>query len=121
MASLAVVHDIHSPRSLDAPDAAAAFQEDLFAEFVLARSAHGAADATVRAELAAVTEFLAWAGCYAWEVEPGDGDRFLAKAQRDKASQGAARQGGQDPADEGESDRDVLPVLGGAIRARSTG
>lgn len=85
MASLAVVHDIHSPRSLDAPDAAAAFQEDLFAEFVLARSAHGAADATVRAELAAVTEFLAWAGCYAWEVEPGDGDRFLAKAQRDKA------------------------------------
>ncbi|SNR98758.1 Phage integrase family protein [Haloechinothrix alba] len=85
MTSLAVVHDIHSPRSLDAPDAAAAFQEDLFAEFVLARSAHGAADATVRAELAAVTEFLDWAGCYAWEVEPGHGDRFLVEAQQDRA------------------------------------
>jgi site-specific recombinase XerD len=86
MSSLAVVHELRSPRSLDAPDAAAAFQEDLLAEFVLARSAHGAADATVRAELAAVTEFLDWAGCYAWEVQPGHGDRFLAEAQRDRAA-----------------------------------
>ncbi len=85
MASLAVVHDIHSPRSLESPEDATAFQEDLLAEFVLARSAHGVADATVRSELAAVTEFLDWAGCFAWEVEPGHGDRFLAEAQRDKA------------------------------------
>lgn len=85
MTSLAVVHDIHAPRSLDSPEAAAAYQEDLLAEFVLARSAHGVADATVRSELAAVTEFLDWAGCFAWEVEPGHGDRFLVEAQRDKA------------------------------------
>jgi integrase len=86
MTSLAVVRDIDSPRSLDSPDAAAGYQEDLLTEFVLARSAHGAVDATVRAELATVTEFLDWAGCYAWEVAPGHGDRFLAEAQRDKAA-----------------------------------
>ncbi len=85
MASLAVVRDIRAPRSLDSPADAAAYQEDLLAEFVLARSAHGVADATVRAELAAVTEFLDWAGCFAWEVEPRHADRFLAEAQRGRA------------------------------------
>ena len=85
MTSLAVVQDLHSPRSLECSEAAAAFQEDLLAEYVLARSAHGAADATVRAELATVSEFLDWAGCFAWEVEPGHGDRFLAVDQRDRA------------------------------------
>jgi integrase len=85
MGSLAVVRDIRSPRSLDCPADAAAYQEDLLAEFVLARSAHGVADATVWAELAAVSEFLDWAGCFAWEVEARHGDRFLAEAQRGRA------------------------------------
>jgi len=85
MASLAVVRDIRSPRSLDSPEEAAAYQEDLIAEYVLARAAHGVVDATVRADLAAVTEFLHWAGCPAWEVTARHGDRFLAEAQRDRA------------------------------------
>ena len=38
--------------------AAADFQQDLLAEYVLARSAHGVTDATVRGDLAAVEEFL---------------------------------------------------------------
>lgn len=85
MASLAVVRDLRSPRSLDTPAAAAAYQEDLLAEYVLARAAHGVTDATVRADLAAVGEFLDWAGCPAWEATPRHGDRFLAVAQRDRA------------------------------------
>ena len=48
MGSLAVVHDIRSPRSLDTPQAAADYQQDLLAEYVLARSAHGVTDSTVR-------------------------------------------------------------------------
>lgn len=83
--SLAVVRDIRSPRSLASPPEAAAYQEDLLAEYVLARSAHGVTDATVRADIAAVSEFLDWAGCLAWEVTAGHADRFLAQAQRDKA------------------------------------
>lgn len=85
MGSLAVVRDIHSPRSLTSPAEAAAYQEDLLAEFVLARSAHGVTDATVRADLASVSEFLDWAACPAWEVTARHVDRFLAVAQRDKA------------------------------------
>lgn len=85
MSSLAVVRDIRSPRSLASPDEAEGYQQDLLAEYVLARSAHGVTDATVRADLAAVTEFLDWAGCPAWEVTPRHVDRFLAEAQRGMA------------------------------------
>lgn len=85
MASLAVVRDIRSPRSLDSADDAAAYQEDLLAEYVLARSAHGVMDATVRGDLAAVGEFLDWVGRPVWQVTARDADRFLAEAQRGKA------------------------------------
>ena len=67
---LGVVRDLRSPRSLADPSAAADYQEHLLAEFVLARLAHGVADSTIRGELAAVEEFLASAGVWAWEVEP---------------------------------------------------
>jgi integrase len=85
MAGLAVVRDIRSPRSLDSVDDATAYQDNLLAEFVLARSAHGVADATVRGDVAAIEEFLAFVGVWAWEVEPVDADRFLAEGQRGRA------------------------------------
>lgn len=86
MAQLAVVRDIRSPRSLDSAGDAAAYQENLLAEFVLARSAHGVADATVRGDVAAIEEFLNFAGVWAWEVEPSDADRFLAEGQRGRSA-----------------------------------
>jgi hypothetical protein len=52
--ALGVVRDLRSPRSLDGPGEAAAYQEHLMAEYVLARLAHGVADSTIRGELAAV-------------------------------------------------------------------
>lgn len=85
VAGLAVVRDIRSPRSLGSAEEALAYQQDLLAAFVLARSAHGVTDGTVRGDVAAVCEFLDWAGCLAWEVTPGHGDRFLAEAQRGRA------------------------------------
>lgn len=85
MTGLAVVRDLRSPRSLESPEDAACYQENLLAEFVLARSAHGVADATVRGDVAAVEEFLAFADVWAWEVEPSHADRFLAEGQRDRA------------------------------------
>jgi len=83
---LGVVRDLRSPRSLDTPDEAAAYQEHLLAEYVLARLAHGVADGTIRGEIAAVEQFLDWAGVPVWEIEPAHADRFLGQAQRHQAA-----------------------------------
>ncbi|HEY3034051.1 MAG TPA: hypothetical protein VGJ54_05260, partial [Streptosporangiaceae bacterium] len=83
---LGVVRDLRSPRSLDGPDEAAAYQGHLMAEYVLARLAHGVADGTIRGEIAAVEHFLDWAGVPAWEVEPAHADRFLGQVQRHQAA-----------------------------------
>ncbi len=82
---LGVVRDLRSPRSLADPADAADYQEHLLAEFVLARLAHGVADGTIRGELAAIEEFLASAGVWAWQVEPHHADRFLGRAQHHRA------------------------------------
>ena len=83
--ALGVVRDLRSPRSLDGPGEAAAYQEHLMAEYVLARLAHGVADGTIRGEITAVEQFLAHAGVFAWEMEPVHADRFLGQAQRHQA------------------------------------
>ena len=56
--ALGVVRDLRSPRSLDAPGEAAAYQEHLMAEYVLARLAHGVTNGTIRGEITAVEQFL---------------------------------------------------------------
>jgi hypothetical protein len=98
---LGVVRDLRSPRSIDDHAEAAAYQEHLLAEFVLARLAHGVADSTIRAELAVMEEFLGWAGVWAWEIQPAHADRFLGQAQpaRPVGREGAARVGEPGPFD----------------------
>lgn len=83
--SLGVVRDLRSPRSLDTAEDAGAYQEHLIAEYVFARVAHGVLDATIRQDVMAIEEFLAWAEVWAWEVEPKQADRFLGQALRDRA------------------------------------
>jgi integrase len=83
--ALGVVRDLRSPRSMDGPGEAAAYQEHLMAEYVLARLAHGVADGTIRGEITAVEQFLELAGVFAWEIEPAHADRFLGQAQRHQA------------------------------------
>lgn len=83
--SLSAVRDLRSPRALETPDDAKAFQEHLLAEFVFARAAHGVLDSTIRQDVTAVEEFLGFAGVLAWEFEPRHADRFLGQGQRDRA------------------------------------
>jgi len=83
--ALGVVRDLRSPRSLADPGEAAAYQEHLMAEYVLARLAHGVADGTIRGELTAVEQFLEHAGVFAWQIEPAHADRFLGQHQRHQA------------------------------------
>ena len=84
---LGVVRDLRSPRSLDGPAEAAAYQEHLLAEYVLARLAHGVTDGTIRGEITAVEQFLEHANVLAWEIEPSHADRFLGQEQRHQAPQ----------------------------------
>lgn len=83
--SFGVVRDLRSPRTLATAEDARAYEEHLLAEFVFARAAHGVLDATIRQDVAAVEEFLGWAGVRAWEVEPRHADRFLSEAQKSRA------------------------------------
>ena len=83
--ALGVVRDLRSPRSLADPGEAAAYQEHLMAEYVLARLAYGVADGTIRGEITAVEQFLEYAGVFAWEIEPAHADRLLGQAQRHRA------------------------------------
>lgn len=83
--ALGAVRDLRPPRVLQGPEGARDFQEHLVAEYVFARSAHGVADATIRQDIAAVSEFLSAAGVWAWEVEPRHADRFLGVDQADRA------------------------------------
>jgi integrase len=83
---LGVVRDLRSPRSLSDADGVAAYQEHLLAEYVLTRLAHGAADSTIRKEIAAVEEFLIFADVAAWEIEHRHADRFLGYHQRSNAN-----------------------------------
>jgi hypothetical protein len=83
--ALGVVRDLRSPRSLADPAEAAAYQEHLMAEYVLARLAHGVADGTIRGEITAVEQFLEHAGVFVWEIEPAHADRFLGQHQRHQA------------------------------------
>jgi integrase len=73
------------------PEEAAAYQEHLMAEYVLARLAHGVADSTIRLEANAIEEFLAAAGVWVWAIEPSHADRFLGRNQRERAA--ATRRG----------------------------
>ena len=107
--ALGVVRDLRSPRSLDDPAEAAAYQEHLMAEYVLARLAHGVTDSTIRGEITAVVQFLEHAGVFAWETGPAHADRFLGQAQRHAAPETRR---------EGRGDRLVLPVPRGPLPRR---
>ena len=50
---LAAVRDIRSQLRLETPDEVEAFEQDLLAEFVLARASAGITDTTISADVAA--------------------------------------------------------------------
>jgi len=82
---LAAVNASHARPAVESRDAAADYQAELVAGFVLARAAHGVSDKTVRSELVVIGEFLDQADVWAWEVEPHHADQFLGNAHKDQA------------------------------------
>lgn len=83
--SLAVVRDLRLHSRLDTAEELAAFEQDLLAEFVLARSSAGVTDATIRADVSIVVEVREWFGQPIWQMQPQDVDRFFGRHHRAQA------------------------------------
>ncbi len=80
--SIAVVRDLRPDLRLQTPELVAAFEQDLLAEFVLARSSAGVTDSTVRNDVAAVVELRDWFGRPLWELTPKDADGYFGRYLR---------------------------------------
>jgi hypothetical protein len=79
---LAAVRDIRPQLRLETRDEIGAFEQDLLAEFVLARASAGITDATISADVAAVAGLREWFGRPLWEMTARDLDRFFGQDQR---------------------------------------
>lgn len=75
--SMAVVRDLRPGLRLETAAEIAGFEQDLLAEFVLARSSAGVADATIRNEVATVCQLREWFGRPLWELSAADADRYF--------------------------------------------
>ncbi|MBT2511666.1 site-specific integrase [Streptomyces sp. ISL-98] len=80
--SLALVRDLRSVRPTPTDEDLDAFEQDLVAGFVLARSAAGVEDGSIQAEIRAVSEFRDSMGRHLWTARPDDADRFLGERCR---------------------------------------
>lgn len=75
--ALALVRDLRSVRPVPTPDELDAFEQDLVAGFVLARSAAGVEDRSIQDEVRYITKFRESMGRHLWTARPDDVDRFL--------------------------------------------
>ena len=103
---LAAVRDIRPQLRLETPDEVGAFEQDLLAEFVLARASAGITDTTISADVAAVVGLREWFGRPLWELAARDLDRFFGARP---AGHGGGHEGAQ-----GGGVRGVLRVPGAA-------
>lgn len=83
--ALALVRDLRSARPRLSDGELDAFEQDLIAGFVLARSAAGVTDKSVQAELGAISELRASMGRHLWTARPDDADRLLGQRCRGQA------------------------------------
>ncbi len=83
---LAVVRDISEVRAPFSAEEAEDFETDVLAGFVLARSAAGLADSTVRNDVGALGQVRAWFGRPLWEMEPADADEYFGAVLRGAAN-----------------------------------
>ena len=80
--NLAAVRDLRPRLRLESPDEVGAFEQDLLAEFVLARASAGITDTTISADVAAVVGLREWFGRPLWEMTARDLDRFFGGDRR---------------------------------------
>jgi integrase/recombinase XerD len=83
---LAVVRDLRERRVPAGPEELAAFETDVLAGFVLARTAAGLSDWTISLDITHLEQIRAWFGRLLWKMQPADADTYFGKALR-----GAAR------------------------------
>ncbi|OJF12350.1 site-specific recombinase XerD [Couchioplanes caeruleus] len=83
--ALAVVRDLRQARRPATADEIAAFETDVLAGFVLARSAAGLSDDTIRGDVGHLDQVRTWFGRPLWEMEPADADAYFGKVLRDAA------------------------------------
>ena len=81
--SVAVVRDLRPGLRLQTPEEVAAFEQDLLAEFVMARASAGISDGTIRADVAGVVELRDWFGRPLWEITAKDVDGYFGRHLRE--------------------------------------
>ena len=84
--SLAVVRDLRPQSRLSTAEDVAAFEQDLLAEFVMARASAGVTDGTIRTDVSIVVELREWFLRPLWQMQPQDLDRFFGRHQRELAA-----------------------------------
>ena len=82
---LAAVRDLRERRVPATAAEVEAFETDVLAGFVLARSSAGLADSTVRAELGQLEQVRDWFGRPLWEMQPADADGYFGRELRSAA------------------------------------
>jgi len=80
--TLGVVRDLRSARAPVGPEELAAFETDVMAEFVMARSAAGLADSTIRGEVGQLDRVRVWFDRPVWEMDPSDADTYFGQELR---------------------------------------
>ena len=83
--SVAAVRDLRVGLRLRTLEEVAAFEQDVLAEFVLARASAGVADATIRNDVTMVVEVRQWFDRPLWELTPQDVDRYFGSHLREAA------------------------------------
>ncbi|WP_327100321.1 site-specific integrase [Nocardia vinacea] len=83
---IAAVRDLRSARPAASAEELERFETDVLAEFVLARSAAGLADATIRGDLSNLEQMRTWFGRPLWEMEPPDADTYFGRVLRGSPS-----------------------------------
>ena len=76
------VADMRSRRPLASAEELERFETDVLAGMVLARSAAGLADSTIRGELSHLDQLRGWFGRPLWEMEPPDADSYFGRVLR---------------------------------------
>lgn len=76
------VRDLRSVRPPASAEELERFETDVLAAFVLARSAAGLTDSTVRGDLSNLEQIRAWFGRPLWEMDPPDADAYFGRVLR---------------------------------------
>lgn len=77
------VRDLRSFRQAASPEELEQFETDVLAGLVLARSAAGLTDGTIRGELSNLEQIREWFGRPLWEMDPQDADAYFGRVLRE--------------------------------------